>query len=659
MTARGASIVFAAALALAAAPRARAQTASAEPALEPPEALALDGVPPIPRALADRVALYTESRAATFADWHPTRRAILITTRFSNVNELHAVAFPGGARKQLTFYPEPVSSGEWRPKTADGIVFAKDTGGNEFYQLYWRDAKTGAATMFTDGKSRNGGVVFSNGGKWLAYNSTRRNGKDDDIYVVDPADRATERRLLEVEGGGWGVEDWSPDDATLLVREFISSTKSRLWLVDAASGAKKPLSPERAEEVSYGHAAFAKDGRSVYVATDLDAEFMRLCALDLASGKIEPLTAEIPHDVSTFDLSPDGARLAFVVNEAGIDRLHLLDLATRKEAPLPALPAAGTIRGVKFHANSKDLAFTLNAARTPADVFSIDVAAGTLERWTESETGGLEAGDLAEPEPLAWKSFDGREITGFLYMPPGRWRSGPRPVVIMIHGGPESQFQPGFLGRQNYLLNELGVALIFPNVRGSSGFGKTFLKLDNAEKREDAVKDIGALLDWIAADPRLDKTRVMVRGGSYGGYMALASMVHYADRLRCGVDEVGIANFVSFLERTEAYRRDLRRVEYGDERDPAMRAFLTRISPVNNVERMTQPMLIVAGKNDPRVPYTEAEQIVAALKKREVPVWYVLGKDEGHGFAKKRNADFEFLVVLRFMEEYMIPRRAQ
>ncbi len=240
-----------------------------------------------------------------------------------------------------------------------------------------------------------------------------------------------------------------------------------------------------------------------------------------------------------------------------------------------------------------------------------------------------------------------------LYKPPARF-TGKRPVVVVIHGGPEGQSLPYFLGRQNYLLNELGIALIFPNVRGSTGFGKTFTMLDNGFLREDTYKDINTLFDWIGTQPELDASRIGVTGGSYGGHMTLAISTFYSDRIRCSVDIVGMSNLVTFLEHNESYRRDLRRVEYGDERDPKMREFLERIAPMNNIEKIKKPMLVVAGKNDPRVPVSESDQIVAALKKSGTPVWYIMAKDEGHGYQKKANQDYQFYATVEFLEEYLL-----
>jgi dipeptidyl aminopeptidase/acylaminoacyl peptidase len=292
----------------------------------------------------------------------------------------------------------------------------------------------------------------------------------------------------------------------------------------------------------------------------------------------------------------------------------------------------------------------------PTDVYTWSAAGGknVATRWTESEMGGIPATRFVEPELVRWKSFDQREITGYLYAPDPAKFPGPRPVIVNIHGGPEAQFRPGFAGRSNYLINELGCAVIFPNIRGSAGYGKTFVKLDNGFQREDSYKDISALFDWIKTQPRLAADRVMVTGGSYGGHMTLAVSTYYADRIRCALDVVGISNLRTFLENTESYRRDLRRVEYGDERDPKMREFMERTAPLNNAQKIVKPLFVVQGANDPRVPKTEADQIVDTLKKQGTPVWYLLAKDEGHGFAKKKNADFQFYATVAFIREYLL-----
>jgi dipeptidyl aminopeptidase/acylaminoacyl peptidase len=413
------------------------------------------------------------------------------------------------------------------------------------------------------------------------------------------------------------------------------------------------ITPKGSEKVAYGQAQFSKDGKALFVTTDKGSEFNQLSRFDLNTRAHISLTAHIPWDVDDFDLSPDGRTIAFVTNEDGVSVLHLLATRTGRETSAPKLPV-GVISSIRWHENGRDLAVNMTSARSPMDTYSVDVKSGKLERWTDSETGGLNPERFSGPELIKIKSFDGLQISGFLYRPDGGKFPGKRPVLVVILGGPESQSRPAFQARLNYYLNELGVALFYSNVRGSSGRGKTFLTLDNGFKREDSVRDIGAFIDWIRGQSQLDGDRIAVYGGSYGGYMVLASMAHYSDKLRAGIDVVGISNFLTFLKNTQDYRRDLRRVEYGDERDEKMREFLEKISPVNHVEKMKKPLFVVQGKNDPRVPVTESEQMVKAIRERGGAVWYLMAKDEGHGFAKKKNADIEFMAEVLFLKEHLL-----
>jgi dipeptidyl aminopeptidase/acylaminoacyl peptidase len=619
----------------------------------PGDNLVIEGIPRIPAVLAGAVGRYTNFRTAVLYDWHPTRSEMLIGTRFGETTQVHLVKFPGGARTQITFFPDSIGGATFQPSTGEYFVFSKGAGGNERFQNYRYDLASGQATLLTDGRSRNSLGVWSSSSKQMVYTSTRRTGQDTDLYLINPAEPASNRLLLQVQGGGWSPLAWSPDDRHLLISEYVSINESYLWLLDLASGVKTPVTPgDRGRKVAYHGGEFTRDGKGITVATDLDSEFLRLACVNLATRKHDFLNVAIPWDFEEFKLSHDGQVLAFVTNEAGRGTLHLLDTASGKERRLPRLPP-GSVRGIQWHRNNRLLAFGLTSSRSPQDVYSLDVKSDKVERWTQSETGGLNTEAFAEPELVHWKSFDGRTISGFLYRPPARF-TGKRPVVIDIHGGPESQYRPGYLGRLNYWLNELGVALLFPNVRGSAGHGKTFLLLDNGFKREDAYKDIHALLDWIGTRSDLDAARVMVTGGSYGGHMTLAVATFYPARIRCAVDVVGISNLATFLQNTESYRRDLRRAEYGDERDPKMRAFMEKIAPVNNAHKIIRPLFIIQGQNDPRVPLSEAEQMVATLKKQGTPVWYLLARDEGHGFAKKRNADFQFYATVLFMRDYLL-----
>ncbi len=629
-----------------------AGVAAQEAVIAPGENLVVDGVPKIPAGLAETAGRYGSYRGASFADWNPVRREMLIATRFGDTAQLHLVRMPGGERQQLTFFTDAVGGGRFHPNGGDYIVFAKDIGGGEWFQLYRYDVNTQDVTLLTDGKARNLLGPWSSSGDRIAYMSTRRTGKDTDLWVMNPADPKSDRLLTKLEGGGWEPLDWSADDKQILLTEEISINESYLWLVDTTTGEKTALTPRDAKEkVFYGEGRFSKDGKGIYVTTDKDAEFQRLAYLDFATKQPKYLTTKIAWDVETFDLTHDGKRIAFVTDEEGVSVLHVMDTATEKEVALPKLPV-GVIGAVRWHRNGQELGFALNNARGPGDCYSVDVAAGKAERWTTSETA-VKTDAFPEAELVRWKSFDGKMISGFLYKPAAKF-TGKRPVLVAIHGGPEGQSQPTFSGRGNYYLNELGIAVILPNVRGSTGYGKTFSLLDNGFKRDDTYKDINALFDWIATRADLNVDRIAVTGGSYGGHMTLAVSTFYSDRIRCSVDIVGMSNLVTFLEHTEAYRRDLRRVEYGDERDPKMREYLEKIAPMNNIEKIKKPMFVIAGKNDPRVPVSESQQIADALKKQGTPVWLLIAKDEGHGYRKKANQDFQFYATVEFLQEYLL-----
>jgi dipeptidyl aminopeptidase/acylaminoacyl peptidase len=531
-------------------------------------------------------------------------------------------------------------------KTLNGFVYLRDVGGNEFFQLYWFDFASGESRLLTDGASRNTGPAWSNRGDRFAYATTRRDGRNYDIHVATTTGDYT-THTLALEGAGlWMPIDWSPDDRKLLVINYRSITDSEIHVVDLDTGAVTQVNPQD-EPVGFAGGAFDRTGKGVYLVHDHAAEFKQLHHLDLASGRSTPLSADIPWDVTAFALSRDREQLAFAVNEDGMSKLHLRDLKRNRPLVGPQLPI-GVLGNFAFSPDGAGLAITVNTAQSPSDVFVYGLRKQSLVRWTESEVGGLDTAKFVLPELVSFPSFDGLEVPAWVYRPAG---SGPHPVIVQIHGGPEAQSRPAFNPLFAYWVNELGAAVISPNVRGSAGYGKSYLQLDNGVLREDSVRDIGALLDWIAAQPDLDQDRVIVYGGSYGGYMVLASMVHFDERLLGGVSIVGISNFVTFLENTESYRRDLRRAEYGDERDPDMRQFLQDISPLNNAGRITSPLFVAQGYNDPRVPYTESEQIVEAVRANGVPVWYLLAMDEGHGFAKKPNRDYFQAATVMFFRE--------
>jgi dipeptidyl aminopeptidase/acylaminoacyl peptidase len=631
---------------------------SAEPApevLPVPESISAQGVPAIPARAVEDLLPYENIRTASLADWHPKERRLLILTRFAESPQVHEVAMPMGSRTQLTFYRDPIGNASYRPGDPDQILYALNEGGAENFQFFMLDRRTGRARRFTDGTHRYVSPVWSHDGKLLAYASNARNGRDMDVYVADPATPGSERRIAQVQGS-WSPLDWSPDNRRLLLSEYISANESYIHWVDVAGGEVHAITRKADPTIAYHGGQWSTDGKSVYALSDRGSEFLRLVRLDAATNAPTVLSGAVPWDVEEFRLSDDGRLLAFFTNEDGIGKLHLIDATTGAGLPAPDLPA-GVASSPLFRPGSHELAFEVSWARSPSDVYSYDPDQRRLERWTASEAGGLNPESFPLPELVHYTTFDKRTIPAFVFRPAADRFKGRRPVYISIHGGPEGQARPLFLGSMNYLPTEMGVALIYPNVRGSSGYGKSYLKLDNGRLREDSVKDIGALLDWIATQPDLDPTRVMVAGGSYGGYMSLAVMTFYSDRLCCGWDTVGISNFVTFLQNTQGYRQDLRRAEYGDERNPQMRAFLEGIAPANRAGKITRPLLVSQGANDPRVPLTESDQIVAAVKSNGVPVWYLVAKDEGHGFGKKTNTDYQRAVLFEFVRRFLLAEK--
>lgn len=605
----------------------------------------LENVPAIPADVSAAVQRYQNYREAVFQDWLPDG-SMLIGTRFGATRQLHHVKAPGADRTQVTFFDEPIAGATTIPGTSNFIV-GRDTGGDEWFQIYTMGL-TGAPAALTEAGTRNQSAVFSKDGSLLLWSRATKGSPDYAILAANPADPSS-RRVLYQGKGSIGPDAISPDKRTALIAQGISNRETRLSLLDIATGQLKPLAftdtPARYEE-----ATFTPDGRSILVITDADSDVRRLVEIDLATGKRIVLAPDLKWDVEAFDLSDDGRTLAYVVNEDGFSKLVVQDRITRRALPQPQLPR-GVLTGLDFSPDGKRLAIGLTTATTAGDVWSWDVSGGELTRWTNSELGGLDPARLAEPTLVRFKSFDGLSVPAFVYRPKNAAAGAKTPVIVDIHGGPESQTRPGWNPGAQYFADTLGATVILPNVRGSDGYGKHYLNLDNAEKREDSVKDVGALLDWIATQPGLDARRVAVYGQSYGGYMSLASMTHYSDRFVGGVERYGISNWITFLNNTEAYRRDNRRAEYGDERDPKMRAVFEKISPMANLRKIAKPMLVMQGANDPRVPQSESDQVVAQLRANGVETWYVLFADEGHGFLKKHNNDLRREVETVFLRK--------
>ena len=620
--------------------------------------LTVENIPALPADLLARVAQYQNVRSTAVADWDREGKGLFISTRAGEVPQIYHVAAPGAERRQITSFKEPLASVATSPdKKLNGFIYSRDEGGNENFQIYFYDLGTGRSRLLTDGKSRNQFQGWNKACTQLAYMSNQRNGTDSDLFVQDFAAAGTTKptALLELKGGGWGVAAWSDDGRQMILGNYKSVNELELFRLDVASRKLEPLHPAKTP-VAYGGVAFSPDGKGLFLTSDEDSEFKTLRHLDLVSGQLTTLSARIPWDVDGMKRSRDGSRLVFSTNEGGFHKLYVLDTKTRAYKAVANLPQ-GIIGSYRLNDDGRHLALTMSTGTSSGDAYVLDLTSNQLTRWTTSEIGGLNPASFPEPALIQYPTFDQvngkpRMIPAFVYRPKNA--TGKTPVLLSIHGGPEGQSLPNFNPLYALLASELGITVLVPNVRGSTGYGKTYVALDNGPKREDSVKDIGALLDWIATQPNLDAARVAVFGGSYGGYMCLATMTNYNARMRCGVDLFGISNFATFLKNTSSYRADLRRAEYGDERDPAMMKAFETISPINKIQNITKPILVYQGKNDPRVPLSESEQMVAGLKKQGTTVWYIMAKDEGHSLAKKANRDYTYGAMMLFLRDNLV-----
>ena len=625
--------------------------------------LIMEDIPPIPASLPQTLSRYQNIRTASFSEWSKDSRSIYIKTRFGAVDQLHRVDKPGGARFQLTFGKEPVGEVRRQPNSKL-LALTRDRGGDEFDQVYLLNPENGLLSLLTDGSSLNNRMAWDRQGRNLAYRSTRRNGRSNDIWIQNPSSSKPARLALATEDGTlWKPVDFSRDGKMLLIQQFVSIADSRVYVKFLPDGELRLLAGDAENPSSNIATGFDRQDKEVLFVTNQRqgaAELARVSLDDVPVAKFVPSLAD--WDITHFVLSPDRKRGAFVANEAGISRLYLFDPGKMMQKRVGAVPA-GLISGLDFSPNSKRLGMTLNSARSPSDAFVLDLgrkplSAGKLTRWTYSEVGGLNTDKFSKPVAVTYPSaIEGQDldlpIPAFVYLPPG---DGPFPVVIHVHGGPENQFRPRFNSNFQLLIDQLGAAVIAPNIRGSLGYGTRYVALDDGYQREAPLRDIGALLDWIALQPQLDQNRVAIMGASYGGYVALASAVKYSDRLRAAVDQVGISNFVTFLENTQDYRRELRRYEYGDERDPEMRAFLESVSPLNNVDKIKIPLFVQQGSNDPIVPMSESEQMVEALRAQGQTVWYMNALNEGHGYDKKENVDLYQQATFLFLQKYLLEK---
>jgi len=603
--------------------------------------LVFDNAPQAPPDVTEKLDGYMSARQAAPLGWTPTGD-LLIATRFGDVDQLHVVERPGGERRQLTFLREPITEAAFSPDPGHpAYLFLKDVGGNESTQLFYQRMGDATSRLLTDGKSLNEAPIWSNSGREIAFSTTARDGVSYDIDIVDP--EAASLPHLAVTGdnsAAWYPLDWSPDDRKLLVLKRVSAGEGYLYVVDLGTGQKREVDPAPTR-VGIAGARFSRDGQGVYLISDRDTEFGKLRYVNLFTGQKTVVTEQIPWDIEELAISRDGHYLAYVSNQGGVDKLEVLDLLAHQDLNPPTLPSPGLIDHLRFDAEGKRLAFAYASSVMPHDAYVFDIANHRLEAWTHSEAGAVDRAKIVAPRLTQFPTFDrfdnrARQIPVYVYEPS---MPGPRPVLIMLHGGPGAQFRPGFDPWIQYVVRELGFAVVAPNLRGSSGYGKSYLALDNGMQRDDVVKDLGALIVWVDAQNTFDAKHVVVAGDADGGCLALSALVNFGDRLSGGVDFAGISDLVGYLSTAAASRQGLRRAQYGDERDPDMRAYLRRISPLTNADRISRPLLVVHGKNDPRVPLSESEQLVNRLRSRGGNVWYLQAADEGHEFRKKQNND--------------------
>ena len=613
--------------------------------------LILDGIPEqsaLPPDKIDKLDAYLSAREA-----HPQgftgKGQVIITTRFGEVDELHVVDQALGLRRQVTFIREPVLRGAFSPDpNRNAFLYVVDSAG-ESRQLFYQRIGDPSARRLTDGKSIAGSALWSSSGREIAFSVIARDTGSCDIDVVDPDSGALPRLAAGNECAD--LLDWSPDDRKLLLRRHVSAYEESLVILDLGTGQKREVEPSAAKG-AVANAKFSRDGTGVYFISNRDGDHARLRYVNVFTGEKSDISGRSDVDVEQFAVSRDGHYLAYVTDEGGADKLNLLDLRARQDLVPPRLPAPGVVDSLSFDPDSKHLLFGLAAANQPRDAYVLDVAGNRLEPWTSSEAGPLDRTKFVVPRLTQFPTFDrldgkSRELPLYIYEPAS---PGIHPVLIVLHDGPDARFRPTFDPWIQYVVNELGFAVLAPNVRGSSGYGKSFGALARGEQREDAIKDVGALLVWLALDSRFDKTHVIVSGTGYGGYMALAALVNYGERLRGAVAMAPITDFIGFVSGTAPESRGAAREEYGDEREADGRVFLRQISPLLNADRITRPVLIAQGKNDRRVPLAQSDQLVIRLRARNQTVWYLKATDEDGGFARWQNRAAYYRAFAEFLD---------
>jgi dipeptidyl aminopeptidase/acylaminoacyl peptidase len=614
-------------------------------------ALIFDGVPALDPNLGARLVDYLEGRDASLLAWLPDN-SLLVSTRFGDTSQVHRVMAPLGMREQLTWYPDPITKVLTAPAgPADGFAFLKEREADGLAQLFYYSFASHSARMLSSGSGRHGSPLWSPDGRHVVFTGNDRDGVTSDIYMSDVGAGTAPHLVVAGRDHPWFPLDWSADGQKLLLWQPGSNDESTLFIGDVNTGSVLPAEVG-AKHLGIRHARFAADGRGIYISSVDDADFSQLRYLDLVSHQARELTAAIPWDIVDFQVGADGRYLAYVANDDGRDRLTVLDNQSKLELTPAGLPE-GRITGLHFDHTGHLLAFSAEGPQARADVYVYEPERNQLTRWTRSESGAVDPQTFVPAQAVQYPTWDRgksgpRMIPAFVYRPP---TPGTHPVLIEIHDGPAGQFRPGYDAFIQFVVNQLGYVVIAPNIRGSTGYGKSFADLDNGPAREDAVRDLGALLVWVGMQKDLDRAHVAVMGQSYGGFMALAMLTTYGDRLSGGIIVNGYASLPSYLADGAPAEVAGRRAEFGDERDPQLRAELNRLSPINSLAQIRKPVLVFQGLQDTPSQVQQAGQIVAGIRARGGEAWYVTARDEGHDIRHVANQNAWLATVAQFLKK--------
>jgi len=615
-----------------------------------PAALKAENIPAIPAELIRAAAPYFAQTSLAFGGWCPA--GILVRAFVKGIQQVHLLRAPEAPLEQLTAGPEPVAEIiPCQTDTGPGFFFTCATAGNEIWQLFFYAFQSGETSALCLPAGRATGFCWSQSAQKLAYASTA-GGTEYQVYIQGLHDLQPQRLT---GSGSWFPMDWSPDGQALILQQCHSGTESYPLILDVRTCQLRSLHPETERSSLCFQARWSPDGQGIYYLSTFYSDHLQLIYRQLATGEDQILSAD--WGIETIALS--AGHLAYCQNEGGISRLQVLERATHQPCLLPDLPP-GCVTQLAFDSSHNRLALEYTGIRSQRELRVLNLAqASAWELWSQTRVetpvqARLQAPGFSSAWPelkaFTYPSFDQLQIPAFYYPSP----ADKAPVLIAFHGGPTEQARPQYHKTLHFWQEQLGLAVITPNIRGSSGYGQAYMALDDGYLREESLQDIGALLDWIATQPELDPERVCVYGGSYGGYLVLASLVHYSERLAAGISMMGISHFLTYLKNTAPERLRDRRQEYGDERDPEMRAFLERISPLTQVARIQRPLYLVHGRHDPRVPASEAEQMAAALQAQGQTVWLAIFEDEGHGISKAANGDFFVYSTTLFLQRYLL-----